>query len=135
MITKFLTLSYLVGMKVHLKFSSLTLPMSSIYREFLFILIFLAGILSKSFSLIFVYSIFYFLVHYSLILKTAPFILKILLLFSMSSKDGNYTKKLYITSSDLIFENSGKNFSCFEYLLSYCINSLLLNSFELISCF
>jgi hypothetical protein len=62
------------------------------------------GILSKFFLLISVLDpIFSFLVHYPLILKIASTILKILFLFSMSSNDEDYNKKLYATSSDLIY--------------------------------
>ncbi len=60
--------------------------------------LFFAGILSISFLLISVfYPIFSFLVHYSLIITIAPAILRIPLLFLMSSTDRNYNKELYRT--------------------------------------
>jgi len=59
----------------------------------------------KSFPQISVFDpIFYFLVHYSLILKIAHAIVKTLFLVSMSSNDRDYNKKLYITSLDSLFE-------------------------------
>lgn len=44
-----------------------------------------------------------------------------LLLFSISSLDRDYIKALYKTSSDSFFEQSDKNFSYFEYFVSYFI--------------
>ena len=108
--------------------------MSSIYREFLFILIFFGRNPVQIFLANFCICYFFFLVHYSLILKIASSILKILLLFPMSSNDRYYTKKLYTTSLDSLFEHRDKNFSCSEYLFSYCINSFPLSFFEIISC-
>ncbi len=68
------------------------------------LIFFFVGILSNFFLRISVFDpIFSFLVHYSLILKIASTILKILFLFSMSSNDEDYNKKLYTTSSDLIY--------------------------------
>ena len=75
------------------------------------------------------YPNFSLMVHYSLILKIVSAILnRIFHLFSMSSTARNYNKKLYTTSSDSPLNSSDKNFSYFECLLSYCINSFTWNS-------
>ena len=105
MITKFLTVFYLVSMKAHWKSSSRNLPISCIYRELRFTAnFFFVEILSKSFLPISVFvPIFSFLVHYSLNLKIVSAILKIFLLFTMSSTDRDYNKNIYTTSSDSLF--------------------------------
>ena len=78
----------------------------------------------KSLPLIYLFdSIFSVLVHYSLILKISPAILRIFLLFSMSSLIEIITKSNTQNLSIHSLNNSDKNFFCFEYLLSYYITS------------
>jgi len=76
------------------------------------------GVLSKFFSLVSVFDfLFSLLDRYSLILKIATAILKILFLFSMSSIDKAYNKKRYTISLDLPFEQWYQAFSAFNILL------------------
>ena len=74
------------------------------------LIFFFVGTLSQFFLLISVFDSI-FRVHYSLILRIASTILKIFLLFSMSSNGEDYYKKLYTTSSDLIYFILSKAFA------------------------
>jgi hypothetical protein len=82
------------------------------------LIFFFVRILFKFFSPIPVFDpIFSFLIYYSLISNIASDILKIFLLFPMSSIDRDYNKKRIQHLQINSVNNSDKNFFCFEYLL------------------